>query len=99
MQLAVAHTLQPATLSPPFLQDFADRVGREAARRGWAPVVLPADGYAVAGLPDESAAIFVVATAGQVRRDKNKGRARFFLFPILNLGPPPHLFLFVFLLG
>jgi hypothetical protein len=48
-------------------QDFADRVGREAARRGWAPAVLPADGYGVAGLPEEAAAVFVFATAGQVR--------------------------------
>ena len=53
--------------SPPLFmsQDVADRVGREATRRGWAPAVLPADAYPAPTLPSEMAVVFVVATAGQ----------------------------------
>jgi len=71
---------------PSTLQDFADRVGREAARRGWAPVVLPADAYAVAGLPDEGAAVFIVATAGQ--GDPPANARRFWRFLMRKSLPP-----------
>lgn len=48
-------------------QDVAERIGREAQRRHWAPRVLPADAYLplVAGLPGEPALVWVASTTGQ----------------------------------
>ena len=51
----------------PCTQDVAERIGREAARRHFAPRVLPADAHlpAVAGLPAEPALVWVASTTGQ----------------------------------
>ncbi|PRW18319.1 NADPH-dependent diflavin oxidoreductase 1 isoform X1 [Chlorella sorokiniana] len=48
-------------------QDVAERVAREAARRHFAPRVLPADAYLpmVAHLPAEPALVWVASTTGQ----------------------------------
>ncbi len=48
-------------------QDVAERVAREAARRHYAPRVLPADAYLpmVARLPAEPALVWVASTTGQ----------------------------------
>lgn len=49
------------------MQDVAERVAREAARRHFAPRVLPADAYlpTVARLPAEPALVWVASTTGQ----------------------------------
>lgn len=51
----------------PAVQDVAERIGREAARRHYAPRVLPCDAYLplVAQLPAQPAVLFVASTTGQ----------------------------------
>lgn len=48
-------------------EDAAQRVGREAERRGFQPRVLPADYYmnTIESLPQEEIVIFVISTTGQ----------------------------------
>ena len=55
------------------LQDVAERIGREAQRRHYAPRVLPADAYlpAVAALPNEAAVVWVASTTGQGEHPSN----------------------------
>lgn len=59
--------MRPTCRPAPCWQDVAERVGREAARRHYAPRVLPADAYvpSVASLPSEPALVFVASTTGQ----------------------------------
>lgn len=49
------------------MQDVAERIGREAARRHYAPQVLPADAFAplAASLPEQPAVVWVASTTGQ----------------------------------
>ncbi len=49
------------------MQDVAERIGREAQRRHYAPRVLPADAYVshAASLPGEPAVVWVASTTGQ----------------------------------
>lgn len=64
------------------LQDVAERIGREAARRHFSPRVLPCDAYVphVAGLPTQAAVVFVASTTGQGEHPDNmKGLWRFLL--------------------
>ena len=49
-----------------FMQDVAERIGREARARHWQPRVLPIDAYDVRLLPEESEVILVASTTGQV---------------------------------
>ena len=49
-----------------FMQDVAERIGREARARHWQPRVLPMDAYDVRLLPEESEVILVASTTGQV---------------------------------
>ena len=57
---------RPCPDHPVPAQDVAERIGREAQRRHYAPRVLPADAYlpSVASLPSEPALVFVASTTG-----------------------------------
>lgn len=45
-------------------QEMAERIGREAGRRGFLPRVAALDEYELARLPEEPLVVFVVATTG-----------------------------------
>jgi len=46
------------------VQDVAERIGREAGRRGFSPHVCALDEYKIEKLPSEKLAVFVAATTG-----------------------------------
>ena len=57
------HVPSPTPSSP---QDVAERIGREAKLRHYAPRVMAMDAFDVRLLPEESLVIFVASTTGQV---------------------------------
>ena len=64
------------------MQDVAERIGREAARRHFRPRVLPCDAFLphVAGLPACPAVVWVASTTGQGDQPDNmRGLWRFLL--------------------
>lgn len=86
--------------APLLVQDAADRLAREASRRGYAPSALPADAYPVSDLPHEGAVVFVVATAGQGEPTGNFSKFwRFLMRAALPTGSLSGLRVAVFGLG